>query len=188
MSLSPPRFGSRHPSKVRSPGLLCLLLLDPFSFPSAAKAKDTMKAPSLLNSSLWLLALLQASEAFTTTTPATASSRLLSTTALQAASRRGVLGKIRGAVVGAATLAVFRQGPQIALAEDMPDTSNGRVVELTVANLDGVPGKTGTVKIQLRPEWAPRGVKRFEVCRTEFAIVHMPSATFTDIPVCFCFL
>mmetsp|Transcript_10481 Transcript_10481/g.14862 ORF Transcript_10481/g.14862 Transcript_10481/m.14862 type:complete len:155 (-) Transcript_10481:695-1159(-) len=86
-----------------------------------------------------------------------------STTALEAeASRRGVLGKIRGAVVGAATLAIFRQGPSVAIADDAEPTT-GRIVELEVANLGGEEGKIGKVKIQLRPEWAPRGVKRFEV-------------------------
>jgi hypothetical protein len=39
----------------------------------------------------------------------------------------------------------------------------GSIVELQVANLDGVEGRTGTIKIQMRPDWAPRGVQRFEV-------------------------
>jgi hypothetical protein len=30
--------------------------------------------------------------------------------------------------------------------------------------LDGVTGNTGSIQIQLEPTWAPRGVKRFEVC------------------------
>lgn len=77
-------------------------------------------------------------------------------------SRRNVLGSLRRAVVGAATLSAFRQGPKVALADDSVPTT-GRVVVMEIANLDGVEGKTGTVKIQLRPEWAPRGAKRFEV-------------------------
>jgi hypothetical protein len=78
-------------------------------------------------------------------------------------SRRKVLGNFRRSVVGAATLSVFRQGPKVAVADDVIPTT-GRIVEMTIANLDGIEGNTGTVKIQLRPEWAPRGVKRFEVC------------------------
>ena len=93
--------------------------------------------------------------------PITASTS--STTRLDAASRRGVLGKLRGAFVGIATMTAFRQ-PEVASAEETPSAINGRIVELQVANLNGMEGQTGTIKIQMRPEWAPRGVKRFEVC------------------------
>lgn len=63
-------------------------------------------------------------------------------------SRREVLG------VGFTAAVV---GSQPVIAEE------GSIVELQVANLDGVEGRTGTIKIQLRPDWAPRGVQRFEV-------------------------
>mmetsp|Transcript_120938 Transcript_120938/g.170154 ORF Transcript_120938/g.170154 Transcript_120938/m.170154 type:complete len:276 (+) Transcript_120938:153-980(+) len=124
------------------------------------------KSIHCISMAVWLAALLVQTNAFTTpfapfTSTSAPTTPERSTTALEAASRRGVLGKIRGALVGAATLAVFRQGPSIALADDSAPTT-GRIVELQVANLDGVEGKTGTVKIQLRPEWAPRGVQRFE--------------------------
>lgn len=76
--------------------------------------------------------------------------------------RRSVLGNMKRAVVGAATFVAFRQKPAPALAEDIM-ASPGRVVQLEMANLDGVEGNTGIVKIKLQPEWAPRGVKRFEV-------------------------
>lgn len=116
---------------------------------------------------IFAVSLLASADAFTSSA-ITSSSPLntlpvpQSTTALEAeSSRRGVLGRLRGAVVGAATLSIFR--PQIALAEHAPATTTGRIVELVVENVDGVEGKTGSIKLQLRPEWAPRGVQRFEV-------------------------
>eukprot|EP00535_Pseudo-nitzschia_heimii_P000303 CAMPEP_0197186660 /NCGR_PEP_ID=MMETSP1423-20130617/14358_1 /TAXON_ID=476441 /ORGANISM="Pseudo-nitzschia heimii, Strain UNC1101" /LENGTH=286 /DNA_ID=CAMNT_0042638045 /DNA_START=122 /DNA_END=982 /DNA_ORIENTATION=+ len=36
----------------------------------------------------------------------------------------------------------------------------GNIVEIEVKNLDG--GSAGTIKIQMKPDWAPRGVARFE--------------------------
>ena len=41
-------------------------------------------------------------------------------------------------------------------------TTPGRIVELQVANLQGNADQTGTIRIQLEPTWAPRGVERFE--------------------------
>ena len=76
--------------------------------------------------------------------------------------RRSILGNLRKAVVGTATLAAFRQKPAPVNAEDIL-ASPGRTVQLEIANLEGVAGNTGIVKIKLQPEWAPRGVKRFEV-------------------------
>ena len=65
----------------------------------------------------------------------------------------------RREVVGAGFTAAILASGLPAHAED------GKVVALQVDNLDGVPGKTGTIKIQLHPEWAPNGVKRFEVSK-----------------------
>jgi len=69
--------------------------------------------------------------------------------------RSHVLNHMKRAIVGAATLGVFHE--QIASAEEQ-----GRTVELEIANLEGVEGNTGKVKIKLQPDWAPTGVKRFE--------------------------
>lgn len=131
--------------------------------------KITIIQRTMLCLTMTVCAFLQCTDAFTTAPSKPTLSQLSTTTSLEAASRRGVLGKIRGAVVGAATLTAFRQGPAVASAEETPVTTDGRIVELQVSNVDGVQGKTGTVKIQLRPEWAPRGVKRFEV-RTLFSV------------------
>lgn len=75
--------------------------------------------------------------------------------------RRSVLGNLRRAVVGTVTLASFRSKLQPVNAEEIL-SSQGRVVQLEIANLEGEEGNTGVVKIKLQPEWAPRGVKRFE--------------------------
>ena len=39
----------------------------------------------------------------------------------------------------------------------------GKLIEFTVANLDGEEGKTGTFTVKTHPEWAPIGAERFEV-------------------------
>lgn len=45
----------------------------------------------------------------------------------------------------------------------------GRLVEFTISNLDGEVGRTGTIKVQSHPEWAPIGVERFhELVETGF--------------------
>ena len=45
----------------------------------------------------------------------------------------------------------------------------GRLIEFTLANLDGEEGRMGTIKIQTHPEWAPLGVERFhELVETGF--------------------
>ena len=67
-----------------------------------------------------------------------------------AASRREVVGAVF-------TAAVVASLPGSAVAEE----GSGSIVEFQVDNLDGVEGNTGTIKIQLRPEWAPLGALRF---------------------------
>ena len=70
-------------------------------------------------------------------------------------SRRDLLGWFRrAAVVGAGTSLRPLSAPA---AED-----SGRIVEFTVSNLKGQADQSGTVRIQLEPSWAPRGVQRFE--------------------------
>lgn len=84
-----------------------------------------------------------------------------STTALSAIRRRAAFSWLKKAVltgVGISTASKLEQ--QAALAAD---EEGGKIVTLTVDNLDGEAGKTGTIKIQLQPSWAPRGVERFEV-------------------------
>jgi hypothetical protein len=149
--------------------------------------------PAVLVATSFLLCLFVETAAFGLNLPSKAST--YSPTSLHAeppsrtrGSRRRVLGGIKRAVVGAATLAVFRQGPKVAVADDSIPTT-GRIVELTVANLDGIEGNTGTIKLQLRPEWAPRGVKRFEVCMKVVFVQHhyLPYQSHLSLPFFNCY-
>jgi peptidyl-prolyl cis-trans isomerase A (cyclophilin A) len=119
---------------------------------------------SMLSATIVACLSLQCRSFTVTTLPAAAIQRPITTsTSLNAEGfiRREVFKALRRGAVGVASLATFTRKPQLAVAEENSSTT-GRIVELTVSNLDGVPSKTGTIKIQLRPEWAPRGVKRFE--------------------------
>jgi peptidyl-prolyl cis-trans isomerase A (cyclophilin A) len=85
-----------------------------------------------------------------------------STSALYAHNpRRNVLEWIKRSLtfgLVAATGTLSSASPALATEEAVP----GSLIELEFSNLDGIEGKTGTVKIQLYPEWAPKGVERFE--------------------------
>ncbi|CAJ1946293.1 unnamed protein product [Cylindrotheca closterium] len=112
-----------------------------------------------------LLSLFMSVSSFSSNSPITQQSRtptrLFAEEPARSLKRRSILGNLRKAVVGSATLAAFRQKPAPVNAEDIL-ASPGRTVQLEIANLEGVEGNTGIVKLKLQPEWAPRGVKRFE--------------------------
>lgn len=55
------------------------------------------------------------------------------------------------------------QRPDAALAAEEDAAVNGRIVTFTVSNIGGDASQSGTVRIQMAPTWAPRGVARFEV-------------------------
>lgn len=76
--------------------------------------------------------------------------------------RREVFSNLRKAVFAGGVASIFRKEPAFA-EETSAAASTGRIVTFEIGNVDGDEGKTGTVKIQMRPEWAPRGVARFEV-------------------------
>jgi len=72
--------------------------------------------------------------------------------------RRDLFNTMKRIFVGSA---VAYSSKEAAIAAE--DSTAGRIVDIEVANLDGESGKVGKIRIQLRPEWAPRGVARFEV-------------------------
>lgn len=75
--------------------------------------------------------------------------------------RRGFFSSVRR-LFGASVLVAGTGGKALPVFADETDTasSGGKIVEIQVSNLDG--GESGTIKIQMKPDWAPRGVARFE--------------------------
>ena len=72
-------------------------------------------------------------------------------------SRRGFFASVRRLFLGAGAVSSIVGGrPVPVFAEETADgssTSIGNIVEIQVSNLDGNPDSTGTIKIQLKPEW-----------------------------------
>lgn len=77
--------------------------------------------------------------------------------------RRGFFSKVRKFAGSATALIVSsNSAPKLPVFAD-DTTAAGNVVEIQIGNLDGGDAATtGTIKIQMKPEWAPRGVQRFE--------------------------
>ena len=79
--------------------------------------------------------------------------------------RREVFGWVkRAAVLGLGFKSASALSKPANAADALEEAVNGRIVTFQVNNLGGEEGKSGTVKIQMAPTWAPRGVARFEVC------------------------
>ena len=90
-----------------------------------------------------------------------------SSTALPAIRRRAAFDWFKKAVLAGVGLSTATSTVAPASAED----EAGKIVTFQVDNLDGLPGNTGTFKVQLQPSWAPRGVERFEVRSSNESLV-----------------
>ena len=76
--------------------------------------------------------------------------------------RRDLFGNLKKVFFAGGAMSFFKSS-EPALAEDAtPSPVTGKVVVMEIGNVGGEEGKTGTIKIQLHPEWAPIGTKRFE--------------------------
>lgn len=64
------------------------------------------------------------------------------------------------AVLASAFATTFTSPADLALAAD--EEAAGKLIEFEVQNLDGIEGNTGKFVIRMRPDWAPKGVQRFE--------------------------
>lgn len=75
--------------------------------------------------------------------------------------RRGFFSKVRNWV--GSTILVGGALPVFA-ADDATVTTPaaGNIIEMKVSNIEGDSTKSAIIKIQMKPEWAPRGVARFE--------------------------
>mmetsp|Transcript_11025 Transcript_11025/g.22849 ORF Transcript_11025/g.22849 Transcript_11025/m.22849 type:complete len:276 (+) Transcript_11025:162-989(+) len=103
-------------------------------------------------------------DAFSISPPVSKVSRVPSTALFQQKldsndqERRGFFASVKK-LFGASVLVSGLSGRSLpAFAEDT--SASGNIVEIEVKNLDG--GSAGTIKIQMKPDWAPRGVARFE--------------------------
>ncbi|KAL9181159.1 hypothetical protein ACHAXT_009964 [Thalassiosira profunda] len=76
---------------------------------------------------------------------------------VSALSRRDAASKLV-ATAAAMTGAALTSAPFAAHADD----EGGKLIEFTVANLEGQEGNTGTFVVKMHPEWAPIGAERFE--------------------------
>ncbi|MGK3754523.1 MAG: hypothetical protein ACI8RD_006832 [Bacillariaceae sp.] len=77
--------------------------------------------------------------------------------------RRGFFSTVKRFLGASILVGVGGSKPLPVFAEETDTSPSGNIIEIQVNNLEGDPEKTGTIKIQMKPEWAPRGVARFEV-------------------------
>jgi len=90
--------------------------------------------------------------------PSTSTSLFLQQQESNDQERRGFFSSVKK-FIGASVLVSGLGGRTLpAFADDA--TASGNIIEIEVKNLDG--GSAGTIKIQMKPDWAPRGVARFE--------------------------
>ena len=77
--------------------------------------------------------------------------------------RRGFFSTVKKFLGASALVAVGGSKPLPAFAEETDTSPSGNIIEIKVNNIGVDSDKSGTIKIQMKPEWAPRGVARFEV-------------------------
>jgi len=76
--------------------------------------------------------------------------------------RRGFFSTVKKFLGASALVAVGGSKPLPAFAEETDTSPSGNIIEIKVNNIGVDSDKSGTIKIQMKPEWAPRGVARFE--------------------------
>jgi peptidyl-prolyl cis-trans isomerase A (cyclophilin A) len=149
---------SHHQQRSRFASVVCLCVL----LASSASAFTAVHSPTAHKTSLGF------TSASTATPTATSTSLLAQDSPDQQASsrRRGVFSWFRRVVVaGVASTTLsngsFTDAAGAATGEEVQPVP-GKTVELVFQNLQGNADQSGKVRIELYPEWAPKGVARFE--------------------------
>ena len=87
-----------------------------------------------------------------------ASLRRLDTSLEASSGRRDLLKWVKRTAFSFGISSLITYPGEVRAEED----TGGKIILITVNNLDGEEGRKGSFKLQLAPSWAPRGVARFE--------------------------
>jgi hypothetical protein len=77
--------------------------------------------------------------------------------------RRGFFSTVKRFLGASVLVGAGGSKPLPVFAEETDTSPSGNIIEIQVNNIGVDSDKTGTIKIQMKPDWAPRGVARFEV-------------------------